>query len=80
VIWNLHKYLLEMTALNEVSLVPLDRTKKLAQEERYVLSKLHSLVGAATERMDLFKFNSLPPLICEFSTKTLSHWFVQTNW
>mgnify|MGYP002390159832 CR=1 FL=1 len=67
-----------MTQLNESQLAT-DRSNKLSQEERYVLSKLNSLVRVVTERMEQFKFNLLPPLICEFTTKTLSHWFVQTN-
>ncbi len=79
-IWNVHKYLLEMTQLNESQLAPATSNhSKLSQEERYVLSKLNSLVRVVTERMEQFKFNSLPPLICEFATKTLSHWFMQTN-
>ncbi len=78
VIWNLHKYLVEMTQLNEIKL-DTGASSKLSQEESYVLSKLNSLVSVVTERMEQFKFNSLPPLICEFAMKTLSHWFVQTN-
>lgn len=67
-----------MTKLNEIEL-DLTLSAKLSQEERYVLSKLNSLVDVVTERMEQFKFNSMPPLICDFAMKILSHWFVQAN-
>tara|TARA_Y100000310_G_scaffold345268_1_gene463256 strand:- start:14706 stop:17846 length:3141 start_codon:yes stop_codon:yes gene_type:complete len=63
VLWNLHKFLIELT--NELGLKEFDKSykPKFGVEEKYILSRLNSTVKQITENFDVFKINEVPKLI-----------------
>ncbi|MBI2656925.1 isoleucine--tRNA ligase, partial [Candidatus Woesearchaeota archaeon] len=61
VLWNLHKYVIEMAKhlkLNPSDLVIKD--SQLGTEERYILSKLNSTIKNVTEMFDNYRLNEIP--------------------
>lgn len=61
VIWNLHKFLIDMSETlgkNPAKLKP-----KLDLEEKYILSKLNSTINYATKAFDEYRLNEVPHLV-----------------
>jgi len=64
VLWNIHKYILELAKSTNVDLkkIEIDHTK-LSVEEKYILSKLHSTIKKTTETFDGYRLNETPSII-----------------
>jgi isoleucyl-tRNA synthetase len=79
ILWNLHKFLLELASQlgkNPADMDPKVMDTLLSAEERYILSKLHSTIKAVTEKMDSYLLNEVPALIEELFLE-LSRTYVQ---
>ncbi len=79
ILWNLHKFLLELTAQlgkNPADFDPAVMQSLFAEEERYMLSKLNSTILRVTEKFDLYLVNEIPALIEELFLE-LSRTYVQ---
>jgi len=62
VLWNVHKYLIDMIKNNKIN--PKKINKKLCSiEEKYILSKLNSTIKNITELFENYKLNEIPWLI-----------------
>ncbi len=61
VLWNLHKYVIEMAKNLKANPADLDLEKyETDVEERHIFSKLHSAVKKATSLFDEYKLNEIP--------------------
>ena len=61
VLWNIHKYVIEMTNLLKINPANLDfEAHELDVEERYILSKLNSTIMKVTEMFDDYRLNEVP--------------------
>ncbi len=60
VLWNIHKFVLDMEGEFSVDLSRLD------VEEEYVFSKLHSLIDAVNQKVEEYKLDDIPRLIETF--------------
>ncbi|MBI2656084.1 isoleucine--tRNA ligase [Candidatus Woesearchaeota archaeon] len=61
VLWNLHKYAIEMAKNLKANPSDLDLEKyNIDVEERYIFSKLHSAIKKATELFDEYRLNEIP--------------------
>jgi len=61
VLWNLHKYIIEMS--NDIKIDPAElnlKNDELDIEERYIFSKLNSAIKKVTELFDDYKLNETP--------------------
>lgn len=79
ILWNLHKYLLELAAQlgkNPADFDPKAMESLFAAEERYILSRLNSTIAAVTERADTYLLNEIPGLV-ESLFLELSRTYVQ---
>jgi len=77
ILWNIHVYLLELLELTNLSLKDLELAKsQLLDEDKYILSRLHSTILKVTE---LFKNHQLPevPLAIESLFLELSRWYIK---
>ena len=59
VLWNLHKYAIEMAKNLKVNPIDL-KANKLDVEEKYIISKLNSTIKKVTELFDGYKLNEIP--------------------
>ncbi len=62
IFWNLHNLLLEVKSVQGVALKCVDEVT-LGVEERYLLSRLNTVVRDVTERMESYRLNEVPSLI-----------------
>ncbi|MBI3026961.1 isoleucine--tRNA ligase [Candidatus Woesearchaeota archaeon] len=77
VLWNLHKYAIEMGKSLDVNPYDLDMEKyQLNIEENYIFSKLNSAIKKATEAFEDYKLNDVP-WICEELFLELSRTYIQ---
>ncbi len=79
ILWNLHKFLLELAAQlgkNPADLDPAVMESLFAEEEKYLVSKLHSTIKTVTEKFDQYALNDIPALIEELFL-ALSRTYVQ---
>ena len=77
VLWNLHKYLIDMVNNSKVNPKKLKIDKKLCSvEEKYILSKLNSTIKKVTELFEEYKLNEIPWLIEELYLE-LSRTYIQ---
>jgi isoleucyl-tRNA synthetase len=79
ILWNLHKYLLELAG--QLGKNPADMDPKIMEslfsaEERYIMSKLNSTIAAVTERAEHYLLNEIPGLVEELFLE-LSRTYVQ---
>jgi len=79
VLWNLHKYLIDICTTNNVN--PLKADKDLdanlfGLEEKYIISRMHSTIAAATTAYDTFHIEQAPNLAEELFLD-LSRTYVQ---
>jgi len=63
VLWNLHRYLLDLIKTTGIS--PKELPKRLPLEEKYILSRLHSTIEKATQKLDSYLLNEIPIIIEE---------------
>ena len=77
VLWNIHKYLIDLVKSNQinVSKLKIDK-KKCSVEEKYILSKLNSTIKKVTELFEQYKVNEVPWLIEELYLE-LSRSYIQ---
>jgi isoleucyl-tRNA synthetase len=69
VYWNMHKYVLELCELNDITPLPvreLQSKELLGPEEQYLLSRLNTATKQMTERFDVYALNELPGFVEEF--------------
>ncbi|MBI2652413.1 isoleucine--tRNA ligase [Candidatus Woesearchaeota archaeon] len=77
VLWNLHKYIIEMAKNLKANPIDLDLEKyELDAEERYILSKLNSAIRKATEIFDDYRLNETPSHVEEVFLE-LSRTYIQ---
>lgn len=77
VLWNLHKYAIDMAKNLKVNPVGLDfEAQKLDAEERYIFSKLNSAIKKVTEAFDDYRLNEVPWYVEELFLE-LSRTYVQ---
>ena len=77
VLWNIHKYLIDLVKNNKIDVKKLiiDK-KKCSIEEKYILSKLNSTIKKVTELFEQYKLNEVPWLIEELYLE-LSRTYIQ---
>ncbi len=66
ILWNLHNFLLDLAhtlGKNPADFDPKIMESLFSDEERYMVSKLHSTIAAVTEKMDGYLLNEVPGLI-----------------
>lgn len=73
VLWNVHKFLLDMKANNDFKEISLEN---LSTEEEYILSRLHTTIKSVTDKLDNYKLNEVPSLIEDFFLE-LSRTYIQ---
>jgi len=77
VLWNLHKYVMEMAKNLKVNPAELDIEKYEADiEEQYILSKLHSTIRKTTTLFDEYRLNETPWAVEELFLE-LSRTYIQ---
>ncbi len=77
VLWNLHKYVIDMAENLKLSLIDLKfDVHKLDLEERYIFSKLNSTVKKLTKIFDDYRLNETPWLVEELFLE-LSRTYIQ---
>ncbi|MBI4448544.1 class I tRNA ligase family protein, partial [Candidatus Woesearchaeota archaeon] len=80
VLWNLHKYLIELAVTHGYCATDLEALKldpkKLGVEERYILSKCHSSIQHLTELYDTYLLNQTPGVVEELFLE-LSRTYIQ---
>lgn len=59
ILWNLHKFIIELAKNNNLKPGKI-KTNTLEQEEQYMLSKLNSGIKEVTELMDKYHINQVP--------------------
>ncbi|MBI2660377.1 class I tRNA ligase family protein, partial [Candidatus Woesearchaeota archaeon] len=75
VLWNLHKYAIEMAKNLKAIPEPVEK-QKLDAEERYIFSKLNSAIKKATEVFDGYRLNE-SPWVAEELFLELSRTYIQ---
>jgi isoleucyl-tRNA synthetase len=60
ILWNLHNFLIEFQQNNNLKLT---NAPALDDEERYMLSRLHSTIKSVTESMESYKLDTVPDKI-----------------
>ncbi|HYD03124.1 MAG TPA: isoleucine--tRNA ligase [Alphaproteobacteria bacterium] len=60
ILWNLHNFLIDFQSNNNIRLVP---NPVLDDEERYMLSRLHSTIKDVTESMEKYHLDVIPEKI-----------------
>lgn len=79
ILWNLHKYLLELASQldkNPADFDPEVLETLLADEEKYIISKLNITIAAVTEKSDKYLLNEIPGVVEELFL-ALSRTYVQ---
>jgi isoleucyl-tRNA synthetase len=79
ILWNLHKFLLELAGQlgkNPADFDPKVMESLFSAEEKYIISKLNSTIAAVTEKMDAYLLNEIPALIEELYLE-ISRTYVQ---
>jgi isoleucyl-tRNA synthetase len=79
ILWNLHKYVLELSeqlGKNPADLDPAIMEPLFAPEEHFIVSTLHSTIQAVTERFETYALNEVP-LLVEGLFLSLSRTYVQ---
>jgi len=79
ILWNLHKFLLELASQLGKNPADMDHTVMetlFSVEERYIVSKLHNTIKTVTEKLDAYNLNEVPALIEELYLE-LSRTYVQ---
>ncbi len=59
VLWNIHKYILDLASTNDLKPQAIEK-EQLGIEEEYILSKLHSTIKKTTELFDTYALNQIP--------------------
>ncbi len=78
VLWNIHKFILDMQITNGFTQVDFEAGKNnLGMEEKYLLSKVNSLIKNTTELMENYKLNEVPHKIEHFFLEDLSRTYIQ---
>ncbi|MBT7902522.1 isoleucine--tRNA ligase [Candidatus Woesearchaeota archaeon] len=62
VLWNVHKYLIDLARLNNFKPEGLDKIKK-CEEEKYIISRTNSTIKKVTEMYDKYQLDQLIPHI-----------------
>ena len=62
VLWNVHNYLIDLTTTYKLKPEKID-TRKIGLEEKYILSRLYSIMKEVEERQEKYLLNELTPLI-----------------
>jgi isoleucyl-tRNA synthetase len=77
ILWNLHKFVIDMQKTNSFTEVDLIAgLEHLDLEEKYIFSKLHSAIHKATKVMDNYDLNQFPYIVEELYLE-LSRTYVQ---
>jgi len=77
VLWNLHKYLIDLVKSNKVDVKKLTINKKRCSiEEKYILSKLNSAIKNVSLAFEEYRLNEVPWLIEELYLE-LSRTYIQ---
>ena len=77
VMWNVHKYMIDMKTVNNIAIKPFSEFKdRLGNEEKYILSKINSITKKATELFESYNLDSIP-LIIENGVFELSRTYIQ---
>ena len=75
VLWNTHKYMIEVGRLNDFSLENIHGAD-LDDVERYMLSRTHSTLKKVTELMEAYRLDEVPQLISDLWLE-LSRTYIQ---
>jgi isoleucyl-tRNA synthetase len=79
VLWNTHKYLLELAKLHKMEPKDINKmSKRFTLVERYILSKTHSAVKKATELFESYNIQDMPALVTDLFLE-LSRTYIQMN-
>ncbi len=77
VLWNIHKYLIDLVRNSKVDVKKLKiNKKKFSVEEKYIISKLNSTIKKVTELFEKYKLDEIPWLIEELYLE-LSRAYIQ---
>lgn len=63
VLWNTHKYALDLALTHGFATVDMPA---IQDEERYIFSRLHSMVKQVNEMVDSYRLNEVPALVEQF--------------
>lgn len=58
ILWNLHNFLIDFQSNNDLRLVQYEKIK-LDNEEKYILSRLHSTIKDVTNELNLYHFDNI---------------------
>ena len=78
VLWNLHKFVIEMAKNLKVDPAELDFSNKLDVEEKYIFSKSNSAIKKATETFDDYRLNEIPWIVEDLFLE-LSRIYIQST-
>jgi isoleucyl-tRNA synthetase len=73
ILWNLHNFIIDFKNVSNINLV---QKPELDIEERYILSRLHSTIKEATEDMEKYRIEQIPPIL-ESLYLDLSRMYIQ---
>jgi len=80
ILWNVYRFPLPYMALDDFdpSRVEFDDVKdNLRKEDRWIISRLQSLVAGIDEKIKVFEFHKVTRLLVDFILEDLSRWYVQ---
>ncbi|MBD3163706.1 isoleucine--tRNA ligase [Candidatus Woesearchaeota archaeon] len=63
VLWNVHNYLLDLCSNYNINPKNLTKVKDFAREERYIFSKLNSMIKGVTDSFENYRLNEVPDKI-----------------
>jgi isoleucyl-tRNA synthetase len=63
VLWNVHKYAMDLAVTHGFTTLDLPAR---ADEEKYIFSKLHSMLQSVTEKIEAYRLDAIPALIESF--------------
>ena len=73
-IWNASRYVLMNLTIDETGLPPMD---KLEIEDKWVLSKLNTLIKEVTENMDAYELGVASAKVYDFIWDTYCDWYIE---
>jgi len=75
VLWNIHKYLIDLANASNINPAHL-KANEFSLEEKYMLSKLNSTIEKITKLFEEYKLNEIPPAVEELYLE-LSRTYIQ---
>ncbi len=80
IFWNAYRFALPYMVLDGFDAEKADLSryeKSLRPEDRWILSRINSLIGEVTEEMEAYQLHRIVRSISEFILEDLSRWYIQ---